>query len=1137
MKKIFITSIICMFELYIFAQSIEKTYYFNNPTFEQYQGYEQIKFDDCMQYAEMGKPVLPWQSVSLLLPQNTDAQNIVFEFSDFVEVEGIHILYPYQEPRPLSDTTLIPFKKDEIIYASREIYPSTIENKVSTQYLNGYSFALSSFTPVRYIPVTGKVSYAQTVTVRIEVTASKTDKSNMVRLTPEIQGRIERLAQNPEAVKLYQTKPKTITDGYELLVITPEEWVSHFDEYKAFYENRALRTRVTSLEHIYSTMEGRDDQEKIRSYILQEYENEGIMMVLLGGDSPLVPFRGLYCYVSDEYIDPAIPADMYYVCLDGTWNDDNDEYWGEVGEDDLFPELAIARMPFNNELQFNNMMHKTLEYQSNPVLGELHNVILGGEYLGDGYYGSNDLELIIGEHNDDGYTTIGIPENYNFRRVYEEGETGWSGTIFKNNINEFGGQYVHHVGHANTDYVAGWYVNTTNDNSFAQLDGINHNYNFFHSHGCICGDFTHTCILERLVNISTGFVAATGNSRYGWYIPWGDGPARHLHREFVDSYYHDRLPYIGTAFVEMKIMTAPLISQSWGDYGALRWNLYDINILGDVAICPWLDEPFIPNVQYAPALIVGTTETSIIIDKDDVMQSNFRCSLFHNDDLLAFDITNNNGVATLQFDEPLNIIDTMQLIITGPNAWPQTYQIVGFNENVAYVYADGYEIIDNQGNDNGKLDFGEAINMNMSFYNAGTLATSNVTATLSTSSKEYIEITNGTVNIGEIGPNSSINIDNAFSFNVSENVPDQTYICFTITCTDGNNTWRQNVYLKVLAPIMELLEISYDDSLGNNNGFVDAGEDILIHFSGKNAGHSMAPNVIMEASCDNSFINFENNITEIGNISENEEFTGNITFHVEEDTPDGVMFSILMKLQSGYYEDQDNLRFTVGTVKENFESGDFSHLEWQFGYDLPWVVTDEVSYSGNYSAASGAINDDEISSLIIEIMTTSDGEISFYYKTSTEYKKDYFVFYIDGKLQNRWSGEIDWTSASFEISAGSHILEWRYDKSPRGQAGADCCWIDDIIFPGNCVIMDVNNITNKKNINIYPNPINNYIVVEGNDIQEIEVYNTLGVKLISKFVKGSLSTIFNLNTLSNGVYFICIVDNKGNITRKKIIKK
>ncbi|MBR3914440.1 MAG: hypothetical protein IKJ64_01830, partial [Bacteroidales bacterium] len=253
------------------AQIVEKTFFFNNPQFEQYQGYEQISFDNCVQGAEVGNPNLPWYSVSLLLPQNTEAQDIEFEFTDFVDVEGTHLLYPYQAPRPLSIKEDLPFAKNENVYASEEVYPAIYSSDVKTQYLNGYSFAFSGFTPVRYIPATGKLSYAQKVTVRVQYSASRVDKSKMLNTSPEVQARVERLAQNPESIGLYSsnTRQKSV-GGYELLVITPQEWVSKFDDYKAHYNARGLRTEVVALEDIYASSEGRDEQEKIRTYISQE---------------------------------------------------------------------------------------------------------------------------------------------------------------------------------------------------------------------------------------------------------------------------------------------------------------------------------------------------------------------------------------------------------------------------------------------------------------------------------------------------------------------------------------------------------------------------------------------------------------------------------------------------------------------------------------------------------------------------------------------------------------------------------------------------------------------------------------------------------------------------------------------------
>ena len=1140
MKKTFITlSLMLVMVFSLSAQIVEKTFFFNNPQFEEYVEastkviYEQITFENCVQGAEVGAPNLPWHSVSLLLPQNTEAQNVEFEFSDFVDVEGSHLLYPYQAPRPLSVTKEIPFAKNEKVYDSEDLYPAKYSSDVQTQYLNGYSFAFTGFTPVRYISVTGKLSYAQKVTVRVRYEASRIDKSKMLNTAPEIQARVERLAQNPEALRLYsENQRQKSLGGYELLVITPAEWVSHFDDYKAHYEVRGLRTKVVALEDIYASSEGRDEQEKIRTFVSQEYENEGVMMVLLGGDSDWVPYRGLYCFVMDGYED-SLPADMYYVCLDGTWNDDNDDRWGEIGEDDLLPELAIGRMPFNTEIQFNNMMHKTLEYQSNPVLGEFNDIVLGAEHLGDGYFGSNDLELLIGEHNEDYYTTVGIPEDYTFHRVYADGETGWGGSIFRNKINEVGGGYVHHVGHANTDYVAGWYVNTTSDESFAKLDGVNHNYNFFHSHGCICGDFTKTCMLERLVNISTGFVASTGNSRYGWYIPWGDGPARHLHREFVDSYYHDRLPYIGTAFVEMKIMTAPNVADLWGENGALRWNMYCINIIGDVAVCPWLDEPFIPEVSYELALNQGTTSTNVKINKNNNPQSNFRCSLFYGEDLLAFGMTDENGEAELQFAEALNVTDTMQLIITGPNAWYQTYNVVGLDNNSNFVYVNEIELSDDNGNS--LFDYDEDVKLNLEFYNAGNVAADDITATLTTTSSEFVEIVSANANIGSIGANASKSVNDAFAVRVKNDVQDQEYAFFTITTTDGTNTWNQELVYRLQAPVFEMFDITYSDELGDNNGFVDAGETLKIYFKIKNIGNSKADAINVKATSSNQNVVFDEDEVVFDDLDVNQVVESYFILDINENTVDGEQFTIDIDMTSSGYSRHDELRFTVGTLKETFETGDFTHLNWMFDNDLPWVVTKDQAYSGEYSAESGHIDDDEITSMLIEMENTSDGEVSFYYKVSTTKSQDFLVFYIDGVLQDRWSGEIDWEYTTYEVPAGIHVFEWRYDKSPNGQSGEDRCWIDDIAFPVNSIVLSVESFTDDKELNVYPNPACNYVIVEGEDIQQVEIFDMMGRLLMSHNMEES--SMIDISNLTNGMYLLRTIDVNNNMSMQKIIKK
>ncbi len=681
-----------MVSLFASAQTIEKTYYLGQPNFSQIQGYEQIQFADCMQSALVGQPSLPWHSVNLMLPQGTEAVAIEVELSDFQTLEGSHNLYPYQTALTYSDPVRKQFEKDETLYASKSIYPTQAYGKLSTHYLNGVGFAFSAFTPVQYVPGTGEVKYATKATVRVTTTAAKTDQSRKLWLNGDNASRVMRLAQNPEMLQTYDSRGR-VMGGYDLLVVTKQQYVDAFEEYVKFYQARGLRTRVIDLETITSTMEGRDNAEKLRNYIIQEYEENGIMMVNLAGDVPSIPYRGLYCHVDSGsgYDDSDIPADLYYAALDGNWNDDGDNLWGEIGEDDLLPEIGIGRMCFNNQSELDNMLHKAITYQTEPVLGEFRKVIMGGEHLYDNpnTNGSQYLELLIGTHDDNGYTTTGIPENYDFTRLYDE-EGTWSGTRLRNAINQ-GTQYVHHDGHANTSYVAGWTNSDITDNKFSGANGVDHNYTFFHTSGCICGDFSSDCILERMTKIANFAVATFGNSRYGWFNEGQtEGPAIHLHRETEDAYYNDRIPYGGMALREGKIQTAPWVTApgQWKE-GALRWNFYDLNMMGDVACSPWHDEPFEPwvELEYGDEYVSSMTSMDVTVtDNNGVGLKNFRCALFHGLDLqglVGVAFTDENGKATIEFDDNLGAYAHMQLIVTGCDAWPQTLtlELVGTEEN------------------------------------------------------------------------------------------------------------------------------------------------------------------------------------------------------------------------------------------------------------------------------------------------------------------------------------------------------------------------------------------------------------------------------------------------------------------------
>ncbi len=84
----------------------------------------------------------------------------------------------------------------------------------------------------------------------------------------------------------------------------------------------------------------------------------------------------------------------------------------------------------------------------------------------------------------------------------------------------------------------------------------------------------------------------------------------------------------------------------------------------------------------------------------------------------------------------------------------------------------------------------------------------------------------------------------------------------------------------------------------------------------------------------------------------------------------------------------------------------------------------------------------------IEYNVEEEGEVSFFYKVSSESGYDYLKFYINGAMQDQWAGEIDWTEATYDLDVGEYTFKWEYDKDGSVSSGNDCAWVDFISFPG-----------------------------------------------------------------------------------------
>ena len=125
---------------------------------------------------------------------------------------------------------------------------------------------------------------------------------------------------------------------------------------------------------------------------------------------------------------------------------------------------------------------------------------------------------------------------------------------------------------------------------------------------------------------------------------------------------------------------------------------------------------------------------------------------------------------------------------------------------------------------------------------------------------------------------------------------------------------------------------------------------------------------------------------------------------------------------------------------------DTSSLVFTTGGTADWFVEASGANDGEDVARSGSVSSNEVTWL--ETVVNGPGTISFRWKVSSEAKYDFLEFQVDGTREAKIS-ETNAAWASMEVAVngyGEHTLRWRYVKNTAGAIGADCGWVDQVVW-------------------------------------------------------------------------------------------
>ncbi len=1031
----------------LFATVVEQPIQNQRPDILRIDSYQRVQIDGGIYLTKPGMPQLPSLPVSLLIPPGEKAISVVIETGEPVEIDGQFMLYPCQTPVPISQSDTATFTQPNAAqYASAEAYPSSLYEGLSTQYYRGHSIALVNVYPVQYIASEQRIVYYPDMTVRIETSHDQQAQDafdHFFRADEQTQKFVSSMVQNQHMLMQYPMQTRDRTEVHLLVIITDEDYVDNFEPLIELKSEQGFNPIVMTVDEIYSTYDGVDNGDKIRNFIEYCYEEYSSSYFLLGGDVNIVPYRGFYVQAGST-TDTAIPSDLYYSALDrngvGTgpdWNTDNDNYWGEVDEADFLPEVAVARISAQNDSEFDAAVHKQVMYQLNPVVDELDNALMVGEELNDNpyTYGGNYKDQIVNGGTYDGYSTTGISDNFNIDTLYER-DGYWSRSDLQNAMNG-GLNLINHLGHSNTDYNMKFYLSDVTNNNLT-ANGITHNYFQIYSQGCYSASFDYNdSIAEKFTTIANGCAVYVGNSRYGWYMPGGtNASSQYLDRQFYDALFAEEIYRVSDANNDSKIDGAnQSVNDAW-----FRWTVYELNVFGDPTLELWTAEAETMNPVYPSGIPISAMQFEV---QTGIAGAMIGVSL--DGEPIDTQIADANGNATINFSSPLENTGMIDITISAHNYLIHQGQIPIVASDEPFIIIDGFTF--DAGDDN-VIEFGEEVSVSVTLLNMGQQAASDASMSLSYMG-QHIELTDNTETIGNMAAGESVTLEDAFSFTVSQNVPNGFEFNLSGLISAGDNNWTVQMNGIAYAPELMFTGVEVDD---DNDGVLEPGETAELRLYVTNDGGATANNLNLEIVTVNPIISFDNNSGTITQLTPGAQDYITLPVTVSENATEGYLglFTVEIDGDNGI-EFNDSFIVMIGEILEGFENGDFSGYEWDSSGNADWFITASESYEGQYSARSGNINGNQETTLEVTLNVLMDGTVSFYKKVSCEDDSannyDFMFFAIDGEEMGRWDGEVAWSLSAYAVDAGIHTFTWTYSKDVYMDDGSDCAWIDNISFP------------------------------------------------------------------------------------------
>jgi hypothetical protein len=813
--------------------------------------------------SDEGRPALPYRVVNILLPQGerVSAFHGISTGSRVMRVGYRPVLAAAQAAE---DGTVGsgPALGGEV--GGGDVYPPEVVRYVGTGYLHGCGIASFMVFPLQ---ASGEdlVLHSE---IRLAVeTEGEGDESGVVRrlryregFTEERRWQVTSRVVNPEQYEGYEWDevrvepprggfqptgvPSLEGSPVDYVIITPSSLAGAYQQLADWKTAKGVPTVVRTVEWIEANYRnGVDVQETIRNFLKDAYAKWGITYALLGGDTPQIPAR--YGYVR-YYGGAKIPTDMYFACLDGSWNADHDNLWGEgfyyvaMDEPDLYADIYVGRLPTRTVAEVNTIYDKIVSYETPRQRDYLDRLMFLAEVLFPVDWVEGQPIDQNGADNAEYLRALILQdEPIEVTRMYQT-EYLYPGSVDENrqaamDSMESGYNHVIHIGHGfNVTMSVG-------DGSIIVADALalNHpdRYMNLYMLNCNAAAYDYNCLAEAfLSNPHGGAVTCVGANRSAF---------PNASSYYMDEYYRllfdEDVVHIGEAFARSRLPRTPVAEAS---DGVDLWTHYIYTLLGDPELSLWTGPVDTLGVTHVSSVGLGESELSFTVTANGAPVDSAVVCVMKGEEDYRYAATNGTGQVTIPFrsETPGEI----SVVVTGLNVGRHESAITVTPSAPAYVRLSDVGVVDDgsgssEGNGDGVIDGGETVELTVELANSGGAATGSVTVVLRSSSSEVV-IEDSTAAVGVIGAGMTKAALDPFRVVFSKDAADETAVEFTLVIGNTpSGEWRDEFTRLIHAPKLDLISLRVDDSAtGNGNGRPDAGEAFRLYYELKNYGTGTA---------------------------------------------------------------------------------------------------------------------------------------------------------------------------------------------------------------------------------------------------------------------------------------------------------